>query len=50
MSELKGQILGILLVLIVFGVMVTAFKAVFENTSARIVEVVSETISEAELA
>lgn len=50
MSELKGQILGILLVLIVFGVMVTTFKTVFENTALRVEEVISETISEAELA
>lgn len=50
MSELKGQILGILLVLIIFGAMVTTFKTVFDNTATRVEQAISETISEAELA
>ena len=36
MGELKGQILGILLVLMVFGGLITAYSAVFNNAQTTI--------------
>ncbi|MCH5171870.1 MAG: hypothetical protein J1F31_03445 [Erysipelotrichales bacterium] len=36
MGELKGQILGILLVLMVFGGLITAYTAVFNNAQTTI--------------
>jgi hypothetical protein len=36
MSELKGQILGVLLVLTIFGAMSIAFTAIFNNAASNI--------------
>lgn len=36
MGELKGQILGILLVLMVFGGLITAYSVVFNNAQTTI--------------
>lgn len=36
MGELKGQILGILLVLMVFGGLVTAYSTVFNNAQSTV--------------
>jgi hypothetical protein len=42
MSELKGQILGVLLVLMIFGAMSIAFKGIFQNASNAISAQVSD--------
>jgi hypothetical protein len=43
MAELKGQILGILLVLTIFGAMSVAFTGIFNNAASNIAQQVSET-------
>ncbi|MCR5184840.1 MAG: hypothetical protein K6C32_02015 [Bacilli bacterium] len=42
MSELKGQILGIVLVIALFGVVATAMRAAFTTYSNKIGESVTE--------
>ena len=44
MSEIKGQLLGIILVLTIFGVVGAALKTAFTNMKDKVVESV-ETIS-----
>ena len=44
MSEIKGQLLGIILVLAIFGVVGAALKSVFNNMKDKVVESV-ETVS-----
>ena len=44
MSEIKGQLLGIILVLAIFGIVGAALKAAFTNMKDTVVEQV-ETIS-----
>jgi hypothetical protein len=43
MAELKAQILGILLVLTIFGAMSVAFTGVFNTAASNIAQQVSET-------
>jgi hypothetical protein len=43
MSELKGQILGVLLVLTIFGAMSVAFTGIFNTAASNIATQVSET-------
>ncbi len=43
MAELKGQILGILLVLTIFGAMSVAFTGIFNTAASNISRQVSET-------
>jgi len=42
MSEIKGQLLGILLVLMLFGTMTVALTAIFSNMTGKIENEVSE--------
>jgi len=42
MSEIKGQLLGILLVLIIFGAVATGLKTTFENLESTIETEVSD--------
>jgi len=42
MSELKGQILGVLLVLTIFGAMSIAFSSIFSNAANNISAQVSD--------
>ena len=48
MGELKGQLLTILLVLMIFGIMATAFKAMFQSTANEISNRLSEEINAAQ--
>ena len=43
--ELKGQILGVLLVLMVFGGLVASYQAIFNSANSAITERASETIT-----
>ncbi|MEY3609774.1 MAG: hypothetical protein RLZZ264_295 [Bacillota bacterium] len=43
MAELKGQILGVLLVLMIFGAMSVAFTGIFNTAASNIARQVSET-------
>ena len=43
MAELKSQILGVLLVLTIFGAMSFAFTSIFSNAASNISTQVSET-------
>ena len=45
MSEIKGQLLGIILVLAVFGVVAAALTAVFTNLSGSVSSEVTKAIS-----
>ncbi len=45
MSELKGQILGVLLVLMIFGTMSVAFATIFQNATNAVSSQVTETIA-----
>ena len=45
MGELKGQILGVLLVLMVFGGLVASYQAIFKSANSAITERASETIT-----
>ena len=47
MSEIKGQILGIIIVLMIFGVVSGAMIAMFNNLTAAVSENVAETVSSA---
>lgn len=47
MGELKGQLLTILLVLMIFGIMATAFKAMFQSAANDISNRLSEEINAA---
>lgn len=42
MSEIKGQILGIILVLMIFGVVGAALKGTFEKMKDTVVETVDD--------
>jgi hypothetical protein len=43
MAELKGQILGVLLVLTIFGAMSVAFTGIFNTAASNVANQVSET-------
>jgi hypothetical protein len=43
MAELKSQILGVLLVLTIFGAMSVAFTGIFNGAASNIAQQVSET-------
>ena len=45
MSEIKGQLLGIILVLMVFGIMAATLTTVFTNLTGSVSDEVSATIS-----
>ena len=45
MSEIKGQILGIIIVLMIFGVVSGAMIAVFNNLSKTVTDNVNELIT-----
>lgn len=45
MSELKGQILGVLLVLMIFGTMSVAFATIFNNATSAVSSQVTETLA-----
>ena len=45
MGELKGQILGILLVLMVFGGLLVSYQKTFDSANSAITERASETIT-----
>ena len=45
MGELKGQILGLLLVLMVFGGLVVSYQKIFDSANSAITERASETIT-----
>ncbi len=38
MSELKGQILGVLLVLMIFGGLIASYETIFNNATSAITE------------
>lgn len=40
MSEIKGQILGVILVLLIFGAVATAMTTVFQNMTDQVTETV----------
>lgn len=42
MSEIKGQLLGIILVLMIFGVIGVALKGVFENMKDTVEDTVAD--------
>lgn len=44
MSELKGQILGVLLVLMIFGSMAVAFSNIFANATSAVSSQVQENL------
>ena len=44
MSELKGQILGVILVIILFGVISFAMKESFDSYGKKITDTVTETL------
>lgn len=46
MSELKGQLLGIVLVLMVFGIVAASLTAIFNNLSSSVSTEVSNAISQ----
>ncbi len=46
MSELKGQLLGIVLVLMVFGIVAASLTAIFNNLSSSVASEVSNAISQ----
>lgn len=46
MSELKGQLLGIVLVLMVFGIVAASLTAIFTNLSNSVTSEVSKAISQ----
>jgi hypothetical protein len=46
MSELKGQLLGIVLVLMVFGIVAASLTAIFNNLSSSVTSEVSKAISQ----
>lgn len=46
MGELKGQILGLLLVIILFGAVGAVVKVVFENSTADVKRQIQNTVTE----
>lgn len=46
MSELKGQILGIILVVIIFGAIATQLSGIFDQSISTISGQISETLAE----
>lgn len=45
MSELKGQILGVLLVILMFGIISATMKSIFNSTTTRISTEYSQAVS-----
>lgn len=45
MGELKGQILGVFLVLMIFGGLVVSYQKIFDSANSAITERASETIT-----
>lgn len=45
MSEIKGQLLGIILVILVFGVVATGITAVFQNLTSSVSSEVAKAVT-----